>query len=35
MGSVVNDTVQAIAAKALTPEQGAQAIEDSAKTEIK
>jgi len=35
MGSVVNDTVQAIAAKTLTPEQGAQAIEDSAKTEIK
>ena len=34
MGSVVNDTVQAIAAKAMTPEQGAQAIEDSAQTEI-
>jgi len=35
MGSVINDTVQALFAKTLTPEQAAQAIEDSAKTELK
>jgi raffinose/stachyose/melibiose transport system substrate-binding protein len=35
MGSVVNDNVQAIFAGTLTPAQAAQAIEDSAKTEIK
>jgi raffinose/stachyose/melibiose transport system substrate-binding protein len=35
MGSVVNDNVQAIMAKSLTPAEAAKAIEDSAKTEIK
>jgi raffinose/stachyose/melibiose transport system substrate-binding protein len=35
MGSVVNDSVQAIMAKSLTPAEAAQAIEDSAKQEIK
>jgi hypothetical protein len=35
MGSVVNDSVQGILAGTLTPEQAAQALEDSAKTELK
>jgi len=35
MGSVINDSVQGIFAGTLTPEQAAQAIEDSAKQEIK
>jgi raffinose/stachyose/melibiose transport system substrate-binding protein len=35
MGSVVNDSVQGLFAGTLTPEQAAQAIEDSAKTELK
>jgi raffinose/stachyose/melibiose transport system substrate-binding protein len=35
MGSVVNDSVQGLFAGTLTPEQAAQAIEDSAKKEIK
>ena len=35
VGSVVNDSVQGIFAGTLTPEQAAQAIEDSAKQEIK
>ena len=35
VGSVVNDSVQGIFAGTLTPEQAAQAIEDSAKAEIK
>lgn len=35
MGSVVNDNVQAIFAGTLTPEQAAQAVEDSAIQEIK
>ncbi len=35
MGSVVNDSVQALFAKTMTPEQAAQAIEDSAKQELK
>jgi len=35
VGSVVNDNVQGIFAGTLTPEQAAQAIEDSAKQEIK
>ncbi|HVN53042.1 MAG TPA: extracellular solute-binding protein [Anaerolineaceae bacterium] len=35
MGSVVNDNVQGIFAGSLTPEQAAQAIEDSAKQELK
>ncbi len=35
MGSVINDTVQALFAKSVTPEQAAQAIEDSAKQELK
>jgi raffinose/stachyose/melibiose transport system substrate-binding protein len=35
MGSVVNDSTQGIFAGTLTPEQAAQAIEDSAKTELK
>jgi len=35
MGSVVNDNVQGIFAGTLTPEQAAQALEDSAKTELK
>jgi raffinose/stachyose/melibiose transport system substrate-binding protein len=35
MGSVVNDSVQGIFAGTLTPEQCAQAIEDSAKQELK
>jgi raffinose/stachyose/melibiose transport system substrate-binding protein len=35
VGSVVNDSVQGIFAGKLTPEQAAQAIEDSAKQEIK
>jgi len=34
MGSVVNDSVQALFAKTMTPEQAAQAIEDSAKQEL-
>ena len=34
MGSVVNDSVQGIFAGTLTPEQAAQALEDSAKTEL-
>jgi raffinose/stachyose/melibiose transport system substrate-binding protein len=35
MGSVINDSVQGIFAGTLTPEQAAQAIEDSAKQELK
>jgi len=35
MGSVVNDNVQGLFAGTLTPEQVAQALEDSAKTELK
>ena len=35
MGSVVNDSVQGIFAGTLTPEQGAQALEDSAAQELK
>lgn len=35
MGSVVNDSTQGLFAGTLTPEQAAQAIEDSAKQEIK
>jgi raffinose/stachyose/melibiose transport system substrate-binding protein len=35
VGSVVNDSVQGIFASTLTPEQAAQAIEDSAQQEIK
>jgi raffinose/stachyose/melibiose transport system substrate-binding protein len=35
MGSVVNDSVQGIFAGTLTPEQAAQALEDSAKKELK
>jgi raffinose/stachyose/melibiose transport system substrate-binding protein len=35
MGSVVNDSVQGVFAGTLTPEQAAQALEDSAKTELK
>lgn len=35
LGSVVNDSVQGIFAGTLTPEQAAQAIEDSAKQELK
>ncbi len=35
MGSVVNDSVQGLFAGTLTPEQVAQAIENSAKTELK
>ena len=35
MGSVVNDSVQGIFAGTLTPEQAAQAIEDSAKENLK
>lgn len=35
LGSVVNDSVQGLFANTLTPEQAAQAIEDSAKTELK
>jgi raffinose/stachyose/melibiose transport system substrate-binding protein len=35
VGSVVNDSVQGIFAGTLTPEQAAQAIEDSAAAEIK
>ncbi len=35
MGSVVNDSVQGIFAGTLTPEQAAQALEDSAKLELK
>jgi raffinose/stachyose/melibiose transport system substrate-binding protein len=35
MGSVINDSVQGLFAGKLTPEQLAQAIEDSAKTELK
>ena len=35
MGSVVNDSVQGIFAGTLTPEQAAQAIEDSAKANLK
>jgi raffinose/stachyose/melibiose transport system substrate-binding protein len=35
MGSVVNDSVQGILAGSLTPEQAAQALEDSAKKELK
>jgi raffinose/stachyose/melibiose transport system substrate-binding protein len=35
VGSVVNDSVQGIFAGTLTPEQAAQAIEDSAQQEIK
>jgi raffinose/stachyose/melibiose transport system substrate-binding protein len=35
MGSVINDSVQGIFAGSLTPEQAAQAIEDSAKKELK
>jgi raffinose/stachyose/melibiose transport system substrate-binding protein len=35
MGSVVNDSVQGLFAGTLTPEQAAQALEDSAKTELK
>jgi len=34
MGSVVNDTVQALFAGTMTPEEAAQAIEDSAKQEL-
>ena len=35
MGSVVNDSVQGILAGSLTPEKAAQALEDSAKKELK
>ncbi|MGA9347770.1 MAG: extracellular solute-binding protein [Anaerolineae bacterium] len=35
MGSVVNDSVQGLFAGTLTPEKTAQAVEDSAKTELK
>ena len=35
MGSVVNDSVQGVFAGTMTPEQAAQALEDSAKTELK
>ncbi len=35
MGSVVNDSVQGLFAGTLTPEQVAQALEDSAKQELK
>jgi len=35
MGSVINDSVQALFAGSMTPEQAAQAIEDSAKQELK
>jgi hypothetical protein len=35
MGSVLNDSVQGIFAGTLTPEQAAQAIEDSAAQELK
>jgi len=35
MGSVINDSTQGIFAGSLTPEQAAQAIEDSAKQELK
>ena len=35
MGSVVNDSVQGIFAETLTPEQAAQAVEDSAMQELK
>ncbi len=35
MGSVINDSVQGLFAGKLTPEQLAQAVEDSAKTELK
>jgi raffinose/stachyose/melibiose transport system substrate-binding protein len=35
MGSVVNDSVQGLFAGSSTPEQAAQAVEDSAKTELK
>jgi raffinose/stachyose/melibiose transport system substrate-binding protein len=35
MGSVINDSTQGIFAGTLTPEQAAQAIEDSAKQELK
>jgi raffinose/stachyose/melibiose transport system substrate-binding protein len=35
MGSVINDSVQGIFAGTLTPEQAAQAIEDSAAQELK
>jgi raffinose/stachyose/melibiose transport system substrate-binding protein len=35
MGSVINDSVQGIFAETLTPEQAAQAIEDSAAQELK
>jgi raffinose/stachyose/melibiose transport system substrate-binding protein len=34
MGSVVNDSVQALFAGTMTPEEAAQAIEDSAKQEL-
>jgi raffinose/stachyose/melibiose transport system substrate-binding protein len=34
-GSVVNDSVQGILAETLTPEQAAQAVEDSARSELK
>lgn len=34
VGSVINDSVQAILAKTLTPEQAAQAVEDSAASEM-
>jgi raffinose/stachyose/melibiose transport system substrate-binding protein len=35
VGSVVNDSVQGLFAGTLTPEQAAQAVEDSAQQEIK
>ncbi len=35
MGSVINDSVQGIFAGTLTPEQCAQAVEDSAKQNLK
>ncbi len=35
MGSVVNDNVQGVFAGTLTPAQAAQALEDSAKQELK
>jgi raffinose/stachyose/melibiose transport system substrate-binding protein len=35
MGSVVNDSVQGVFAKTLTPDKAAQALEDSAKQELK
>jgi hypothetical protein len=35
MGSVINDSVQGLFAGTLTPEQLAQAIEDSAAQELK